>query len=686
MYGRIKIINNEAALNFFENLVCDEPEFIGLSSEHFEIEQFTTKPVEGYVLPEGFPASVEGYRQLYKYGERILKSFPNCCDPHRRLIGEVWFNRDNYSYLPLKLALTVSYSLHCVEKFIDASSWYELITDYIEVTEQSYGQFPHGYGAPLGLKQYFEVLQLSIKNAPEIPEPKKKLLVLYLDNCINGKAPSDATDINVLWATYKQWQKLFPFELESYFGEIKNQWDKKLPFLKEKPTVNLYTGMAKATLHTKDSLFEALINITNNLLTAINGAVLVENGVINDAQKIQVELITQERKQRLKEGYKNSSLDENHRFRKMIKDWLRDERIYWKKLTSVLQNTLPANQAQTKNTFIPIDINLFTHHRITFEIDLIYRNLHRDERMRFIEFKTAEYHFFTPADLYYSFMNDFKEGKLFTDYLEPLSMDNVQPYYRSYGDGFTKGYNEFDEKVTASTSIFQDKQSVVNRVFEQINTPFEGLASYGSAWLNEKLVNTIQKKIWFEAGIKAGENYKAWFFILNNCNYFTDLFRKHQPFIRIYESALDYWRDQPGGRGMYEHLLKLMQAIGGDITILESEPNDVLLSTIDECLAPFKECLCDSDYNLLVKAKKQYFEKGTFPKINRALKVRGRVNKKKLGWALNELYRLRKPGTPLSADYLRFGKQHISIFHDVPFKEKDYTKSTLYKYYTTKAQ
>ena len=129
--------------------------------------------------------------------------------------------------------------------------------------------------------------------------------------------------------------------------------------------------------------------------------------------------------------------------------------------------------------------------------------------------------------------------------------------------------------------------------------------------------------------------------------------------------------------------------IGNVIVVNEPEPkanpnsNDYILSTINEYLEPFKSKIKDTDYDKLAGNLKRYFETGNFFKIG-VIPV-GRVNMKALGWALNNIYRGLKQGN-LSVDYLRFARNNISTFSKVDFDESNYTKSKLYKYFTTKTQ
>lgn len=681
MLGNINVINPEAVVKAFQDFTCGRVKIVEINCKHFEIEQKETQPVDGLVIPEKFPFCCGAHEQLFKIGVQALAKFPDCCDGHRRLKNANWFRKEKYSYLPDKITRTVTYTIGCVQSRIDRPNWYEDITDYIEYTVKSFGQFPTGYGAPLGLNLYLYNVEKNLETLKEIPQPKKNLLIDYVKGYTKKpKEESNKADLNILLITYQRWLKLFPFELNTYFGGLKEHFEKHLPFIDGKVQVNEYLKAAKGKLHTKESLFNALLNITSSLLTEINGVTLLEKGLINDAQKIQIELLGQERKQKLKDGYKNSSPHEDHRFRKMIKDWLQDERIYWKKIEPMIKDS------SSNLEYDKISEDYPAMNRVPFEIRFIYKQLFdRSSGQRFMEMKGPNYHFFTPFILYKLFIEDFKGGKLYTDYLEPLSYDNVQTYYKSYGDGFLKGYHGFDNKVKSSTAIFSDTDPIVKRVFECINTSINGLKSYGEGWVNEKRVDTVQSQIWFDAGIKAGENYKAWYFVLNNSGYFVSLFRSYPLYIKQYKNGAEWWKIEPGGEGVYSHLAKLLQEIGEPIEENTDQPNNFLLSTIEDYLSAFTSNMSNSDYKLLVQSLNHYFEKGSFPQLTKSINVYGKFNKKKLGWALNQLFRSQRQ-EQLATDYLEFGKKHISAFKTLKFDKKSVVGCQLYKYYTTKTQ
>lgn len=110
-----------------------------------------------------------------------------------------------------------------------------------------------------------------------------------------------------------------------------------MPILVEKPKINRYTNIASARVHTKESLIEVLLKLTNTLLTEINSHVLFNKGILNQPQTIKLELILNERKLKLKQGYTSEAQDDEQRYRKMLKSWFKDEKKFIDEITPLLE-------------------------------------------------------------------------------------------------------------------------------------------------------------------------------------------------------------------------------------------------------------------------------------------------------------------------------------------------------------
>lgn len=112
--------------------------------------------------------------------------------------------------------------------------------------------------------------------------------------------------------------------------------------------------------------------------------------------------------------------------------------------------------------------------------------------------------------------------------------------------------------------------------------------------------------------------------------------------------------------------------------------NDLTRSTIEDYLYSFKEdkILNEPNYTNLVDALHYYLKNNKFPVLSEKIKV-GRVNKKRLGWAINQTFQC--DGKGVEKALLVFAKENISTFADVEFDISNLRSSNLYKYFTTKA-
>lgn len=281
-------------------------------------------------------------------------NFPNCCEWHRKLNMANWFNINDFKDLPKQYADKLFFSWFHIIHYLDADNWRKEIFDYLEYVISSFGTFPLGYGSPLWLEHYFNQLKKVLKGNSKsvlISEKeiavRKKEIVEFLNKYYNSKKADEKnkdTDFNVLITTYNKWLKIFPFEI-SFFTNLKPQFEKQLPLINGTPEVNKYTGLAKVKMHTKSSLIDVLMNLTNNLLTQINTATLYEKGLLTELQKVKLELVVNERKMKLQQGYVNNSQSEEQRYRGILKEWYADEKQFIDEVTPLVK-ALPPQQAE----------------------------------------------------------------------------------------------------------------------------------------------------------------------------------------------------------------------------------------------------------------------------------------------------------------------------------------------------
>jgi hypothetical protein len=272
------------------------------------------------------------------------------------MVSKWWYNKANYSGIAEKIVKQLSYTEHHISERINIDDWYKDITDYIEYNVSSFGH------PAIGLHLYLGNVQHYIKNTnSEIPKNKRQRLIEFIETYYNSPKEQTKTDLNILYSTYQKWLKVFPFEI-SFFSTLKPHFEKQLPILNGKPETNKYTGLAKVKMHTKGSLIDVLLNLTNNLLTQINTTTLYEKGLLTEPQKIKLELVLNERKMKLKQGYVNSSKDEEQRYRKILKEWFADEKRFIDEVIPIVKALPPqpisVNESRTKKVIFETITNI----------------------------------------------------------------------------------------------------------------------------------------------------------------------------------------------------------------------------------------------------------------------------------------------------------------------------------------
>lgn len=336
--------------------------FIEINTEYFSFSAFETKPIEGYEVPtnketgEKFPNCCPFHKSVFEGAGIWFSKFPNCCDHHKAMVSKWWFNKAIYSGIAEKIVKQLSYTEHHISERINIDDWYKDITDYLEYNVSSFGH------PAIGLHLYLDNVQYYIENTKiEIPKEKRQRLIEFIETYYNNPKEYTKTDLNILYSTYQKWLKVFPFEI-SFFANLKPHFEKQLPLFNGKTETNKYTGITKVKMHTKGSLINVLMNLTNNLLTQINTTILYEKGLLTEPQTIKMDLVLNERKMKLKQGYVNSSKDEEQRYRKILKEWFTDEKRFIDEITPLVKALPPqpisVNESRTKKVIFETITNI----------------------------------------------------------------------------------------------------------------------------------------------------------------------------------------------------------------------------------------------------------------------------------------------------------------------------------------
>lgn len=293
---------------------------------------------------------IEGYQEHTNIvtGER----FPYCCDPHKLLYENLIeiCDEPHLAHLPEKIINQLVYTEYFIIKRINNDDWYKDITDYIIYNYASFA--PPAHGVLLYLKL---IMQLLEQSEAYVPVEKRKSLIEFLESWVNEeKWPKWGAQLQILHTTYQRWLKLFPFELTSYFKDLGKYYNKTLPyFYVTERDYNPYLKTFNPQIHTKASLIELLMKLTNEILTFINGAMLLENGYVGNADLVKFELVINSRKQKLKNGYNNSLEEDEIKINHMIEEWFEDEKRFFTEITPLMQS-LPIPKPEKKASGLQI--------------------------------------------------------------------------------------------------------------------------------------------------------------------------------------------------------------------------------------------------------------------------------------------------------------------------------------------
>ncbi|WP_373549383.1 hypothetical protein [Haliscomenobacter sp.] len=308
----------------------------------FTLSGFELHPPENYEYPKNqktgkeLPYCCKFHTKAYEGIQEWFTKFPDCCDTHRELKDNPQFSKSQYENIANKIIKQISFTEHIVATKINEIDWFEDITDFIIANLESLGH-PN-----IGWDRYLSILEYRLRDkkwlkTKNIPLYKSLTLLEYTQKEFRAASADeqDSFDLDLLYETYGKWLAIFPFEI-SYFEHLKASFERRIPFLKGEPQKNRYTGLSRVKGHTKSSLVQVLLTITNELLVNINGLKLYEKGKISNIQHAEIEILNAHRRQNLKKGYIHDSSEEERQFHAIIKEWLNDEQIYLSELRRII--------------------------------------------------------------------------------------------------------------------------------------------------------------------------------------------------------------------------------------------------------------------------------------------------------------------------------------------------------------
>lgn len=311
-----------------------------IEAENFVIWPYLIKPIKGFKYSQNaetkkkYPYCCKHHSDRKIQLKKWFIKFPNCCDHHKEIASKWHFEKKKYNGVVNDILEKLAYTEFVIGTKINDEKWFEKISHYIEYAEQSFGH------PGMGVGKYREYLILYIENAiPQIPHEKQVQLIGLLKG--DGKEDAEEYDAKLLLEIYEKWLSAFPFELKTYFGDLKDYFTHSLPILGSEVEVNIYSGYAKAKLLTKDQFIDYLVNLTDGLLKNYNAYELHKKGLIADAGKLKLEVAENKRKQKLQQGYFVKDKNDMNDFHKAIDEWFSDELEYLNVLGEQLKDCEP---------------------------------------------------------------------------------------------------------------------------------------------------------------------------------------------------------------------------------------------------------------------------------------------------------------------------------------------------------
>lgn len=283
------------------------------------------------------------FRELYQ-GKLHKATFPDCCEHHQKLKDHKKFKKSDFDIVPEMVVRKIVYSNQHILNNHASENWLKNITDYLDLIVESFGQFPNGFGGQLFLAEYFNAVIDVLQKRPEIPAEKKQTIIDYIKAYSEPRAESEESDLAILIGTYKTWLNEFPFQLNSYFGDLKKSYEKRILILNGKPQVNQFTGIAVSKLHTKSSLVSSLVQLTKDLLSKINAGEFIEKGMITDLNRHRFQLESEALRiatDELTKEFTNGELE----YVELLKKWLELHKTYFREISGLINRDTPPVQA-----------------------------------------------------------------------------------------------------------------------------------------------------------------------------------------------------------------------------------------------------------------------------------------------------------------------------------------------------
>jgi hypothetical protein len=314
------------------------------------LSPFSISAPDGWIAPDNFPNCCNYHSKIVKDTEEFLSLFPLCCEQHKKFADTFNVKKSEYDFLIDKIVFQISYTQHIIKERINNKDWFEDITDFIEYNYSSLGE------PAIGGHLYMPEIRNIVEQSEDISENKKKDLLEYIENHNNPKVIHKSANLNTLFKIHNKWLATFPFDI-SFFSHLKEEYQKKLPFVSKVVNTNRYSGRTSVLMHTEESMVMYLFNLTEGLLNQIRTADLLREGKISDPEQKRFEIILEEReikRKTLLEKYNSGEIE----YVNTITNWLSQEFDFFNKVKTFDKNIYSKPKQVKKNNPSSISFDL----------------------------------------------------------------------------------------------------------------------------------------------------------------------------------------------------------------------------------------------------------------------------------------------------------------------------------------
>jgi hypothetical protein len=294
---------------------------------------FDAIPPSDYILPVKFPNCCKNHPKILAHLMEWFSRFPSCCEWHEELSNKIWFRKEDFGGLPLKILKNLFFTVQHISTKANKTNWEKEITDYIEYNLASFGS------PALGSDWYLRYLKAYVKQTkPPLLSKEKRLKVLEFIAEQTDSTVLEPVDLNLLYTTFQRWVQALP-NLD-IFSNFKRKYAGKIPsdFLFYSAEYNPYLNQTKLRPRTRKQLLKLLVSYTKDALGKVDSALLLKDGVISDITKHQFDLAGGKRKfnqDKLLGRYSKGEL----KYVDVMRQWLLNEEEYFASISPLLENS-----------------------------------------------------------------------------------------------------------------------------------------------------------------------------------------------------------------------------------------------------------------------------------------------------------------------------------------------------------